>query len=77
MGWSLFHTIEKDLQGFQTGKSVVKIEYQGIERPTLFEAPSYVDSDQGSRIPDYRQQLYWNPELIVADSDTLSFLYRR
>ncbi|MFY0608450.1 MAG: hypothetical protein JXR10_17150 [Cyclobacteriaceae bacterium] len=68
-----FHSFDKDLQGFKTGRAVEKIDYQGLERPVFFESPNYTNPEEVSSLPDYRQQLYWNPEMTVAEGDSLVF----
>ncbi|MFY0608445.1 MAG: hypothetical protein JXR10_17125 [Cyclobacteriaceae bacterium] len=64
-----FHTIDGDLQGFDITKNSVKVQYRGIESPTIFESPDYSNLKTNLRIPDYRRQLYWNPSFDTQIQD--------
>lgn len=40
---------------------------QGFEKLRVFYSPVYVKNNIDSEIPDYRQTLYWNPEVVIDD----------
>lgn len=62
-----FHTFEKDLQGFSFDDHIIKLAHQGLEPSSLYYFPNYdVRGEELSRIPDYRDQLYWEPQVIAS-----------
>lgn len=72
LGYSLlpgiisFRTYKNDLAGFQLDPQSVVLEYDGLQARREFYAPQYRDPQQiQSRLPDFRNLLYWNPQLIT------------
>lgn len=66
-----FHTFERNLHGYKPGPNSLNIQYKGLDPVQQFSFPSYEDADQRlARIPDYRQQLFWNPSLTVGENGT-------
>ena len=64
-----FHTFEKNLHGYKPGPNSFNIQYKGLDPVQRFSFPTYEDAHQGlARIPDYRQQLYWNPSLTIGEN---------
>ncbi|HEX8507069.1 MAG TPA: hypothetical protein VF630_17025 [Hymenobacter sp.] len=71
-----FTTYKGDLEGFPLDSRVLVQEYEGVQRQREFYAPRYDTPDAAkSRLPDLRNLLYWNPEIITtgAQSQTLEF----
>ncbi|HMI08494.1 MAG TPA: hypothetical protein VK528_13175, partial [Flavobacterium sp.] len=73
-GVANFTTINNDYETKATGDFIKKVE---IPRPSVrkqYFNPQYTSADTNSRIPDYRQQLLWQPEITLRNNDnTLSF----
>ena len=61
-----FHTFDKDLQGFAPGENTQKLDYQGLEPMKVYAFPEYEGEGQLDRIPDYRDQLYWQPRVEIS-----------
>lgn len=71
-----FTTYKGDLEGFPLDPRVLVQEYEGVQRQREFYAPRYDTPDAAkSRLPDLRNLLYWNPEIITtgAAAKTLDF----
>ncbi|MBO0947800.1 hypothetical protein [Fibrella forsythiae] len=59
-----FKTYKADLAGFQLDPHAVVLEYEGLQARREFYAPSYATPGQlASRLPDFRNLLYWNPSV--------------
>src|SRR5262249_1599059 len=62
-------TYEGDLSGLELDPNAIVINYDGLQRQREFYSPAYDTREmQQSRVPDYRNILYWNPE-IKLDSE--------
>jgi hypothetical protein len=71
-----YSTYEGDLGGFQLDPNAVILEYEGLQIEREFYSPVYEkSSQQQSRIPDYRNVLYWNPSITLKGKNNreLSF----
>ena len=69
-----FRTKEGNLQGFVPGPQSQSYSYKGVSPQKAYTFPVYDSSDIGesdlkARIPDYRDQLFWNPEIKVGSED--------
>jgi hypothetical protein len=63
-----FSTYNGDLQGYKLNEKALLIEYDGIQQKKQYTSPEYPAlSDKNSRIPDYRNVLYWNPKVITNE----------
>lgn len=58
-------TFDNDLQGFPVGENTLKIDHQGLEPVPAYTFPDYSE-DLQLRIPDYRDQLYWQPQVTIS-----------
>jgi hypothetical protein len=67
-----FETFEGNTQGMNI-KGIVKHEYTPIQTGKIIYSPNYSKRLNGSRIPDYRVQLYWNPKLKLYTSTEVKF----
>ena len=65
-----FRTKDGDLQGFTPSDYTREIKYKGLVRRKDYVFPTYAEPDQFQRIPDFRDQLYWNPEVKVKADDS-------
>jgi len=61
ISWS---TYKGDLDGFQIDPNAVAVEYEGLQMQREFYSPIYeTDGQVNSRMPDFRNLLYWSPDL--------------
>lgn len=59
-----YSTYKGDLEGFQFDPSTIELSYDGLQLQREFYSPQYVSEEQRqSRLPDYRNVLYWNSEI--------------
>lgn len=59
-----YSTYKGDLEGFQFDPSTIELSYDGLQLQREFYSPQYNTEEQRrSRLPDYRNVLYWNPEV--------------
>lgn len=50
------------------------VDYDGLALRREFYSPSYeTDVQRNSHLPDFRNVLYWNPDIILKDKQSLSF----
>jgi hypothetical protein len=43
-----------------------RVKFTGVQPPKVYYSPKY-NSPALDKIPDYRTQLYWNPDVVVSD----------
>jgi hypothetical protein len=49
------------------------LDYEGLQSQREFYSPRYTTPDlRGSRLPDQRHQLYWNPNVKLIDGEVNS-----
>jgi hypothetical protein len=59
-----FKTYEGDLGGYQLDPNAIILEFDGLQQQRKFYSPLYENNEQlKSRIPDFRNQLFWLPQL--------------
>ena len=59
-----YTTYKGDLDGFQLDPSSLVLEYEGIQLKREFYSPIYeTDNQIASRLPDFRNLLYWSPDI--------------
>ena len=64
-----FITWKGNLSTFELNKSVYRREFQSLQETNDYGWPDYSnDSNKNSRIPDFRNTLYWNPGLSTGES---------
>ncbi|UOQ73108.1 hypothetical protein [Hymenobacter cellulosilyticus] len=71
-----YTTYKGDLAGFPLDTHVLLQEYEGLQGQREFYAPRYeTPQQQQSRRPDFRNLLYWNPDVTIRPgaSPTLTF----
>lgn len=67
-----FTTYKGDLGGVELNPKAVVIDYEGMQLRREFYSPAYeTDAQVKSRIPDFRNVLYWTP--AVNDQGKISF----
>ncbi len=68
-----FRTKEGNLQGFVPGPQSRSLSYKGVSPKKIYTFPVYDNSEMGesdlkAKIPDFRDQLYWNPEVLIDET---------
>jgi len=67
-----FTTYKGDLAGVELDPKAVVIDYEGLQLRRQFYSPVYeTEAQAASRIPDFRNLLYWGPN--VNNQDKVSF----
>jgi hypothetical protein len=71
MGLVNFSTYAGDLKDFELDTHQVVIDYEGLQLERDFYAPVYESTDQyKSRIPDFRNTLFWKPQISITGRAT-------
>lgn len=61
-------TARGDLTAVDFEKPLFRQEFDALQPLMIFSSPDYsVPSDRESRIPDFRNTLYWDPDIITND----------
>lgn len=69
-----FTTKRNDYVSKETGNYILKSEIQRPLNKTIYFKQDYTDGDKYNRIPDYRYQLLWQPDLTLENKEnTISF----
>ncbi|MCB2378489.1 hypothetical protein LGH70_12890 [Hymenobacter sp. BT635] len=69
-----YTTYKGDLAGFPLDAHALLQEYEGLQGQREFYAPRYdTPQQQQSRLPDFRNLLYWNPSVQTTTSTELPF----
>jgi hypothetical protein len=59
-----FTTYRGELDDFKLNPKTVKLDYEGLQMKREFFSPVYETAEQAaSRVPDFRNVLYWTPEV--------------
>jgi hypothetical protein len=71
-----FTGYKDDLAGFEIDPRALVLDYEGLQLQRKFYSPVYdTDEQRSSRLPDFRNALYWQPEVYtnVQGNTNLSF----
>ena len=69
-----FTTYKGDLGGVELDPRAVVLDYEGMQLQREFYSPVYESATQAaSRIPDFRNLLYWSPSLSAKGKEAISF----
>ena len=64
-----FVTKKGNLSVLEFDRSAFRQEFEALQPVSKFNSPDYsVDSLKNSRIPDFRNTLYWNPDIIADET---------
>ena len=64
-----YTTYEGDLAGYSLDPNVFVIAYPGLQQHKEFYSPVYTNvQQQKSRLPDFRNQLFWSPNIQTNNS---------
>ena len=59
-----YYSYDSDLPDLDFDKNTLKANYKGLQNQKIFFEPKYDSSvDHQSRIPDFRNQLHWEPQI--------------
>jgi hypothetical protein len=58
-----YSTYQGDLAGYQLDANALIVEYEGLQLQREFYSPVYETPTSNSRVPDFRNVLYWSPEI--------------
>jgi hypothetical protein len=66
-----FVTYKGDLPGYELDPKATVFDYESLQSKREFYSPKYeTDVQAGSHLPDFRNVLYWSPDLKLASSNT-------
>jgi hypothetical protein len=66
-----FTTFDRDFKSTQTGSSIVKPTVLRPQPKKIYNKVNYENVADNQRIPDFRNQLFWNPDVqLNKDSET-------
>lgn len=70
-GIASFTTFKGDYEGLELDSSSLQIEYEGLQVRRQFYEPAYKTIRQTqTRLPDFRNVLYWSPDLHAGKNAT-------
>jgi hypothetical protein len=58
-----YSTYQGDLAGYQLDANALIVEYEGLQLQREFYSPVYETPATNIRVPDFRNVLYWSPEI--------------
>jgi hypothetical protein len=65
-----YSTYKGDLGGLEMDPHAVVLDYEGLQLQRVFYSPAYeTDAQVASRLPDFRNVLYWSPSLSGSAQD--------
>jgi hypothetical protein len=68
-GIASYITYKGDYEGLELDANSLLIDYDGLQRHREFYAPAYTtDKQTQSRMPDFRNLLYWNPAIHTGEA---------
>lgn len=71
-----YTTYKGDLGGFEIDPHAVVIDYEGLQLKRDFFSPVYqTDKQHGSRVPDFRNLLYWMPDMDTGADGKIHFSF--
>ncbi|WP_264536042.1 hypothetical protein [Flavobacterium sp. N1736] len=68
-----FTTFDKDFKSTEKGSFIAKPVVLRPQPKKLYNKIEYTNLSDNARIPDFRNQLFWNPEVAVNDKNNNSF----
>ncbi|MFD0749062.1 hypothetical protein ACFQZS_02840 [Mucilaginibacter calamicampi] len=69
-------TYKGDMNSFELNPKAVLLDYEGLQLQRQFYSPVYNSGDEkASRLPDFRNALYWNPDLSTAQDGKVNTSY--
>jgi hypothetical protein len=69
-------TYKGDMSSFELNPKTVLLDYEGLQLQRQFYSPVYDSGEERtSRLPDFRNALYWNPDLTTAQDGKAGVSY--
>lgn len=69
-----FTSYKGDLGGVELDPKAIVMDYEGMQLRREFYSPTYdTEARSASRMPDFRNVLYWSPSVITQGKGTASF----
>lgn len=65
-GVANFTTYKKDLAGLEIDKNATVVDYEGLQLQREFYSPMYGDEIKSNHTPDFRNTLYWAPNITTG-----------
>ncbi|MDB5013349.1 MAG: hypothetical protein JWQ25_1551 [Daejeonella sp.] len=65
-GIASFTTYKKDLAGLEIDKNATIVDYEGLQLQREFYSPMYGDEIKPNHTPDFRNTLYWSPNISTG-----------
>jgi hypothetical protein len=65
----------REIENLQPFPSTLRLRLDDYQPYSVFKAPEYIDGNSDDH-PDFRQLLYWNPEIVISkDSELMPAFY--
>ena len=66
-GITSYTTYKGNLDGYTLNPRDLVADYEGLQQQRIFYSPDYATADAiNSRLPDFRDLLYWSPQIITG-----------
>jgi hypothetical protein len=71
-----YTSIKGTLEDFTLDPNDLVLDYEGLQQQRIFYSPKYeTAADRASRLPDFRDVLYWTPDLKTSSQGDGSFTF--
>ena len=70
-----YKTYQGDLAGFQLDPASLVVEYEGLQLKRQFYSPIYDKANSRNRLPDFRNVLYWSPDLLTDGNGKAQLIF--
>jgi hypothetical protein len=71
-----FTTYKGNLDGYTLDPGDLVLDYAALQQQRIFDSPDYsADSTLHSRLPDFRELLYWSPEINTNEKGLANFSF--
>jgi hypothetical protein len=68
-----FTTYKGDAEGYEIDTAALVLDYEGLQLKREFYSPRYGTAElEAGRLPDFRELLYWSPELATGSDGKLA-----
>ena len=69
-----FTSYKGNLAGMEIDPHAIVVDYEGLQMQRIYYSPVYeTESQVKSRLPDYRNLLFWSPSVSANDKNAVSF----
>jgi hypothetical protein len=68
-----FTTFDKDFKSTQTNSSIIRSSILRPQTKKIYNKIEYSNLTDNARIPDFRNQLFWNPDVKVDSENNNAF----